>query len=176
MGKKTTFKSNLENFHSSLWQYHTPIPDEIAIEFIEGDNKRIICQLNDLPPYPAALMKTKDYWFVLINKSLLEKLKIQEGETLTISIEKDHSEYGHEMPEELQVLLDQDNLGNQYFHTLTKGKQRSLVYLVTKVKNSNSRLNKSLAIIEHLKEVKGKLDYKKLNEKIKYYNNLGPNF
>jgi uncharacterized protein YdeI (YjbR/CyaY-like superfamily) len=80
------------------------------------------------------------------------------------------------MPEELQVLLDQDDMGNELFHALTKGKQRSLVYLVSKVKNSNSRLNKSLAIIEHLKDVKGKLDYRMLNEKIKYYNNLGNNW
>jgi hypothetical protein len=55
---------------------------------------------------------------------------------------------------------------------LTKGKQRGLIYIVTKVKNTNSRLNKSLAIIEHLKDVKGNLEYKMLNEKIKYYNNL----
>lgn len=70
-------------------------------------------------------------------------------------------------------MLDQDEQGNELFHALTKGKQRSLVYLVTKVKNSDSRLNKSLAIIEHLKDVKGQLDFKMLNEKIKYYNNLG---
>lgn len=170
---KKSFASTLENFHTNLWQFHTPVPEEIALTFIEGDNKRILCQLNDLPPYPAALMKSKAYWFVLINKSLRERLIIGEGEKLTVQIEKDHSEYGHEMPEELQVLLDQDDLGNELFNALTKGKQRSLVYLVTKVKNSNSRLNKSLAIIEHLKDVKGKLDFKMLNEKIKYYNNLG---
>ena len=87
-------------------------------------------------------------------------------------MEKDLSEYGHEMPEEMQVLLDQDEVGSGYFYGLTKGKQRGLVYIVTKVKNINSRLNKSLAILEHLKDVKGKLDYKMLNEKIKYYNNL----
>jgi hypothetical protein len=173
---KKSFISTLENFHTNLWHFHTPVPEEIALAFIEGDNKRIICQLNELPPYPAALMKNKEYWFILINKSMHERLKIAEGEKLTVQIEKDHSEFGHEMPEELQVLLDQDELGNRYFYALTKGKQRSLVYLISKVKNSNSRLNKSLAIIEHLKESKGKLDYKQLNEKIKYYNNLGFNW
>lgn len=176
MTEKISFYSTLDNFHSNLWQYHCPVPEEIALQFIEGDNKRIICQLNELPPYPAALMKTADYWFILINKSMQERLKISEGEKLKVQIEKDHSEFGHEMPEELQVLLDQDELGNQYFYALTKGKQRSLVYLVSKVKNSNSRLNKSLAIIEHLKESRGKLDYKQLNERIKYFNNLGKNW
>lgn len=173
---KKTFTSTLENFHNNLWQFHTPVPEEIALELVEGDNKRILCQLNDLEPYHAALMKSKEYWFVLINKTLRGKLEVDEGGKLSVSLEKDHSEYGHEMPEELQVLLDQDELGNELFHALTKGKQRSLVYIVTKVKNSNSRLNKSIAIIEHLKDVKGKLDFKMLNEKIKYYNNLGTGF
>ncbi len=49
---------------------------------------------------------------------------------------------------------------------------RQEVWYTLKVKNSQSRLNKSLAILRHLKEAQGQLDFKKLNEWIKYYNNL----
>jgi hypothetical protein len=167
-----SFLSTLEDFHTNLWRFHLPVPEEIAAQFIEGDNKRVRVHLEGIPVFPAALMKTKEYWFILLNKPNREKLKIAEGDKLTMTLEKDHSEYGHDMPEEMQVLLDQDEVGSRYFYDLTKGKQRGLVYIVTKVKNTNSRLNKALAIIEHLKDVKGKLDYKMLNEKIKYYNNL----
>lgn len=166
------FQSTLENFNTKLWQYHVPVPDEIAERLIEGDNKRVTCSINQIIRFPAALLKTKEYWFVLINKSNREKVGIEEGQKLEVVLEKDHSEYGHEMPEELQVLLDQDEKGSQHFFALTKGKQRALIYLVGKVKNSNSRLNKSLAIIEHLKEAQGKLDFRRLNDKIKYFNNL----
>lgn len=95
---KKSFVSTLENFHTNLWQFHAPVPEEIALTYIEGDNKRILCYLNELPPYHAALMKSKAYWFVLINKSLRERLEIEEGEKLTVYLEKDHSAYGHEMP------------------------------------------------------------------------------
>lgn len=166
------FQSTLENFNTKLWQYHVPVPDDIAESFIQGDNKRVICHLNPIVKFPAALMKTKEYWFVLVNKSHREKAGIEEGQKVSLALEKDHSEYGHEMPEELQVLLDQDEKGSAHFFSLTKGKQRALIYIVGKVKNSNSRLKKSLAIVEHLKEVQGKLDFRKLNDKIKYYNNL----
>lgn len=166
------FESTLENFNTKLWQYHIPVPDDIAVGLIEGENRRVICHLSLKVRFPAALMKTKDYWFVLVNKSHRENAEIEEGQKVSLSLEKDHSEYGHEMPEELQVLLDQDEKGSEHFFALTKGKQRALIYIVGKVKNSNSRLNKSLAIIEHLKEVNGKLDFRKLNDKIKYYNNL----
>ena len=132
----------------------------------------MICSINQKIKFPAALLKSRDYWFVLVNKSNRDNANIEEGQKIEVALEKDHSEYGHEMPEELQVLLDQDEKGSTHFFALTKGKQRALIYLVGKVKNSNSRLNKSLAIVEHLKEVQGKLDFRKLNDKIKYYNNL----
>jgi len=68
--------------------------------------------------------------------------------------------------------LDQDEEGNAFFRSLTPGKQRSLIYIVTTVKNPESRMKKSLAIIHHLKLAKGKLDFRQLNTWIKYYNNL----
>ncbi|GGF29033.1 YdeI/OmpD-associated family protein [Echinicola rosea] len=167
-----SISTTLEKFDSNLWQYHLPVPDDVATVFIEGGDRRVICEIATFR-FHAALMKSKDYWFILLNSSLREKLGIQEREKVNINIEKDRSEFGHDMPEELQVLLDQDEEGNKYFRSLTMGKQRSLVYIVTKVKSSNSRLNKALAIVQHLKEVKGALDFKMLHEKIKYYNNLG---
>lgn len=170
------FQSTLENFHTRLWQFHLPVPDDLAELFIEGENKRVICQLNGAEPYPAALMKSKAYWFVLVNQQLRHRLGISEGDKVSVTLEKDRSEYGHEMPEELRVLMDQDEEGCEFFDALTKGKQRALIYLVNKVKNPTSQLNKPLAIISNLKEAKGLLDFKLLNEKIKYYNNLDKNW
>lgn len=116
-------------------------------------------------------MGSKTGWFILLNKKLVQELKhIPE---ISVVLEKDHSEFGMEMPEELEVLLDQDEVGKSLFMSLTPGKQRNLIYIVSKVKNTNSRLNKALAIVHHLKKVNGALDFKMLNETIKYYNNLG---
>jgi uncharacterized protein YdeI (YjbR/CyaY-like superfamily) len=53
---------------------------------------------------------------------------------IPVRIERDHSEFGHEVPEELQVLLDQDEEGNAFFRALTPGKQRSLIYLVSVIR------------------------------------------
>ncbi|WP_460542863.1 YdeI/OmpD-associated family protein [Echinicola sediminis] len=167
----SSFKAILENFDTKLWQYHFPIPDNIAEGLIEKENRRVVCHIENIR-FQAALMKSKAYWFILINQKIRDQLGLTEGDTATLHLEKDHSEFGHKMPEELQVLLDQDDEGNELFRALTMGKQRSLVYIVTQVKNTNRRLNKALAIVDHLKEVQGKLDFKMLNEKIKYYNNL----
>ncbi|MBW3468569.1 YdeI/OmpD-associated family protein [Arthrospiribacter ruber] len=167
------FETTLENFNSALWHYHVPVPDDIASQLIEGTNRRILFSIAGSEYQHAALMKTKEYWFFLLNKKQCEKLSISERDKIRVTLEKDRSEFGHEVPEEFQTMLDQDQEGAEYFNSLTKGKQRSLIYLVGKVKNPDSRINKSLAILAHLKESRGNLDFKKLNEKIKYFNNLG---
>ncbi len=166
-----SFQSTVENFHTKLWGHHLSVPEEIAIEFIEGDNRRVICWLSDSVKIQSALMPAKDYWFILLNKNVRDQLGLEEGQKIEVKIEKDHSEFGLPMPESFRVLLDQDDEGRKHFESLTMGKQRNLVYIVGKVKNVDSQLNKGLAIMDHLKEVKGQLDFKKLNEKIKAYNN-----
>ncbi len=163
------FKSHLKKFDSNLWQYHFMVPEDILEQLILDNNKRVICNLNKIS-WPCSLLKAQDYWFILVNNEIRKKLRLNEGDELLVGLEKDLSDYGFDMPEELSVLLEQDDEVNQYFMHLTVGKRRSLIYLVHKVKNTDSRLRKALAIAHHLKEVKGKLDYKLLYETIKVYN------
>lgn len=168
--KKLT--STIRKFDSNLWYFHFPVPDAIAKELIIGDNKRVICTLNDLISWPAAIMKSEQYWFILVNKPTMAKLSLQEGASVEVTLEKDNSTYGFEMPEEFQALLDQDEEVNEYFHQLTKGKQRSLIYIIAKVKSPDSRLRKALAIGHHLKDVQGNLNFRLLNETIKAFNKM----
>ncbi|WP_373398790.1 YdeI/OmpD-associated family protein [Algoriphagus halophilus] len=166
------FQGKLENFEFNHWSYHVPVPDDLATQLLDKSERRVLVKINQLGPYHMALMKAKAYWYILINQEIRSKLKLASGDSLSISIESDFSEFGHVLPEEFQVLMDQDEEGTKYFKSLTPGKQRSLVYLVTKVKNPESRMKKSLAIMHHLRLSKGKIDFKQLNELIKYYNNL----
>ena len=167
------YATTIEHFNDSpLWGFHIPIAHEVAEQFIEGKDRRVICTINGQETIQAALMPYPLGYFIMTNKKLVGKLGLQVGAKVELIIEKDTSEYGLDMPDELRELLNQDDEGSAFFHALTKGKQRSLIYIVAKVKNTNSRLNKSLAIVHHLKEFQGKLDFKALNETIKYYNNL----
>lgn len=169
---QATFLGSLGRFDFNHWSFHIPVPDAIAAQMMDEKHRRVLVWIKDGGPYHMALMKAKTSWYVLINKELRMKLELEEGKSFPVKIQRDFSEFGHDIPEELQVMLDQDEAGNEFFRKLTPGKQRGLVYIVTTVKNSDSRMRKSLAIIHHLKLAKGKLDYKQLNEWIKYYNNF----
>jgi hypothetical protein len=167
-----TFSAPLGKFDFNHWHYHIPVPDEISLQMMDEQHRRVLIWIKDSGPYHMALMKAKACWYILVNQELRAKLDLEVDREITVRIERDHSEFGHEVPEEFQVLLDQDEEGNEYFRQLTPGKQRSLIYLVTTVKNPDSRMRKSLAILHHLKVAKGKLDFKQLNVWIKHYNNL----
>lgn len=166
------FSAKLDKFDFNHWHFHIPVPLSVAEQMMDEQHRRVLIWIKGTGPYHLALMKSKEYWYLLVNQELRKKLELDESNPFSVQIERDYSEFGHEVPEELQVLLDQDEEGNDFFRSLTPGKQRSLIYLVTTVKNPESRMKKSLAIIHHLKLAKGKLDFKQLNTWIKYYNNL----
>ena len=164
--------STLQKFESELWGHHFPVSDKVAQQFIRGNNRRIKCTINDEVEIQCALMPNHGKWYVLANKQVRGKLGIKLGDEVTLEITQDDSEYGHAVPESFQMILDQDPEGEKVFHSLPKGKQRSLVYLVTKVKNVDSQIAKGLAIMHHMKECDGEVDFKRLNELIKHYNKL----
>lgn len=158
-------------FESDLWSYYVAIPKAIGNKFIEGDDRRVICTIENGRPIHSALMSKGDVYSIYVKKDFLKKHALAEGDEVEVTLQKDRSEYGMPIPESFQVLLDQDMEGSRYFHQLSKGKQRSLIHIVGKVKNVDSQLAKGLAIMHHLKEAQGELDFKRLNVLIKEYNN-----
>lgn len=167
------FSAKLDQFYNDLWGFHFVVPKEIALSFIQEDDRRVIATFNDEIKNHCALMPKKGEYFILINKQTREKLKITVGDSVLISLEKDTSEYGMPMPEEMLMVLSQDEDSFRIFEGLTPGKKRTLIFLVSSVKNIDSRIRKSLAIAEHLKLCNGKIDFKQLNELIKMYNQSG---
>ena len=168
---KINFQSTLEHFHNKLWSYYVPVPKEIGDQFVEGENRRVLCSINGNNPMHSALMHKDGGYSIYVNTAQKKKLGIDEGDKVEVILEKDISKFGIPMPESFEVLLAQDDEGRSYFQSLTMGKQRSLIYIVQKVKNIDSQLAKGLAIMHHLKEDKGQLDFKRLNVLIKEYNN-----
>lgn len=166
------FTAEVANFQSNLWGYHLPVPGELVQDLVADGQRRMRCVLNDRYEMPCALMPAQGDYFILLGKEVRSKLGLRLGQKVKIQLEKDVSKYGVPMPEELEVMLEQDVDGSRFFEALTPGKQRGLIYLVSKVKSTDSRIKKAMAIMHHLKESGGILDSKQLNETIKYYNSL----
>lgn len=169
--KENTFSSKVENFYSEVYHSVILVPTEIAEQFIDGKNKRVICHINENGSFQGGLMPDgKGGYYITISKEKRKMLDIGLGEQVSVRLEKDESKYGLPMPEEMEALLEMDDEGNKYFHALTPGKQRSLLFIIGKPKSSDIRLRKALVVVDYLKATKGKLDFKALNMAFKEAN------
>lgn len=161
-----SFEAPVAQYNDNLWSVHIPVPEPIVQEILDTipDRRLVVC-LNRTVKFHAALMPFGDgQYFILLNKEKRKQLKVEVGDVLSVQLAPDTSEYGMPMPESLREVMDADPEGDQYFHALTPGKQRSLIHLIGKIKSIDLQITKSLIIMEHLKNQKGKLDHKQLRE------------
>lgn len=156
--------------NSLMWETHIPIPDTIYNKMVLlAKDKRIICTLNNSITIHCAMIPKGTFHYILLNKELFKKLKLELNTEIQVEIVEDKSKYGMSISEEFEEVLFSDPQGSLFFHKLTPGKQRTLIHLVNKVKNSQSRIEKSFVIVDHLKKGKGILDYKLLDEDFKNF-------
>lgn len=166
------FTAIVEDLESNLWGHGLRVPAPVSDALItDPRNRRVICTLNDQHSMHCALMPRGDgTYFIMLHKGLRKKLGLGAGTAVEVALQKDDSRYGCELPPEMEEVLFSDPEGEKLFHALTAGKQRSLLYMVSKVKSPDIRIRKALVIIEHLKRNGGRLDFRQLNEDMKSSN------
>lgn len=150
------------------WHIHIPIPAEIFQKMLMASpNKRIICTLNDSYTFHCAMMPKGFFHYILLNAEICKKLHLKANDTILVEILADKTKYGINISEEMLAVLESDDIGKMLFEKLSPGLQRSTIYLLNKVKNPQSRIEKSLVVLGHLKRNKGVLNFKILNEDFK---------
>ena len=162
------FKAKLDKFSPESGWHFIPVSKEMAdsLEFT-SKGRRVICTLNGTERLQCALMPYQGAFFMMINKGVRTRLRIEPGDTVAVELVRDDSTYGMEMPEEFREVLNQDPDGDRMFHELTPGRQRSLIYLVSKVKDLDRRIHTALLIIDHLRKNEGKINGERLYEELK---------
>jgi hypothetical protein len=104
----------------------------------------------------AAIKKDKNSgdYKMMFSKAKQKELALSLGDEFEIQLFEDTSKYGVEMPEELEAVLMSDYDAYEIFESLSKGKQRSIIYGVTRFKGSQNKIDKSLIMCENLKRIK----------------------
>ncbi len=162
------FKASYLDQHTVIYYRHLLVPEEICEQIKEAGLTRLKVTINSsVTTYSALISNGKGGHYIIMNKENEKKLKLNIGDEVQVMIEEDTSKYGMPMPEEYQELLNIDDEGLKYFESLTPGKRRNLIHLISKPKSSQIRLTKALIINDYLKLVKGKLDFKELNTALK---------
>ena len=108
----------------------------------------------------------------MINKEHRKAIEKLQKTELEIELINDTSKYGIALPAEMETLLEQDDIGRQFFEKLTPGKQRSILHIIGKPKSEAIRIKKAITALDYLVSVQGKLDFKELNDAFKKANEL----
>ena len=165
------FKAEISKFKEGLWSVHVMVPEKVYKALSSDGKKRVLCTLNDNDHFHAGFMSDgKGGNFIMLSKPKLKAFKLELGQKVNVTLEKDNSKYGMAMPEEFEEVLSSDSDGQQYFEKLTDGKKRALIHIVSTVKNADLKISKALTILDHLNANEGKLDFKALNEAFKVAN------
>ena len=168
------FKGILKAFEENGLGYglHIVIPNDIFEKMLQlAPDKRIKCTLNNEMTVSRAMSPKGDINYILLNKDVLKKCKLEIGDEVSVELQPDVSKYGIDITEEMEEVLFSDPEGSDLFHKLTPGVQRSLIYIINKIKSSQLRIERSFVILEHLKKMKGKVDGKILQQDFKEFRN-----
>lgn len=104
---------------------------------------------------------------ISINKKIRDTLRLDFGTMITVALQSDTSAYGLPVPDELKELFRQDPKGRKMFHSLTPGKQRTLLYIIGAAKTSDKRLARAVTILRHITKNEGAIHYKELQYEMK---------
>lgn len=112
-------------------------------QFEEKRATRLKCIIDEKVALSCGLNHLGDgNFYIIIAKRYVQKLKKELGDKVTFEIFEDPNPLGVEMPEALEVLLEQDPDAKEAFEKLTDGKKRSLIFAIKRVKDIDKQIGR----------------------------------
>ena len=134
--------------------YSLLLPEDMILPFLEKNIKRVKARAtfeDKVLDFHAAIQKRNGLHYMMFGKRYQKELGIFPNDYFQLQLFEDDSKYGVEMPEELDAVLLSDYDAFQIFEALTPGKQRGIIYMIIRYKNSQTRIDKSILLCENLK-------------------------
>lgn len=142
--KSYQFTASLEAIHEALKSTVVFLPEAI-IKKLPAGRIRTKGTMNGTPFDLAVQYKKDGGRYFVVGGILRRAAGLKEGDRVTVVF---HLTDPNKLviPEELEAVLEQDDEARKVWDTFTLGYQRSLVYYITSVKNSDSRIKRALEI------------------------------
>ncbi len=161
--KPISFKTHIDKL-SYLKTFYLEVPAAI-VKKIGGIGKvRLLCEVNKQITFQCGLMSLPEgKAYISINSKRMKELGVENGDTVSVILTEDKSEFGVDVPEELTELFKQDPEGKRRFDLLKPGMQRYILNYVNTVKSPQLRVNKAFMLISNLKNLTpGKETFKEI--------------
>ncbi|GAB4131504.1 MAG: hypothetical protein Fur0041_02000 [Bacteroidia bacterium] len=129
------------------------IPEKIIRKIGKGFNARLNCAVNDAEFRSGLMALGEGKGYICVNAKWMKQAGVKEGDKVVVHLREDTSAFGVDIPEELEILLAQDDEGKRRFLLLTPGKQRYIINYIAAVKNPQSRIDRAIRLIENVKRL-----------------------
>lgn len=139
--------------------YFLKIPVEVVEQFEKKRATRLLCNVEDSFSYSCGLNHYGDgNYFLILAGRYIKKLKKELGDSISFEICEHPDPLGVEVPEVLEVLLEQDPDAKAIYDTLTDGRKRTLIISISRVKNIDLQIQKitDFLLQERIKQLKKK--------------------
>lgn len=131
------------------------LPDSLVTPFLEPGKNRaeIVVEFEGKTlHFHAALRKYHGRYQIMFSKNKQKELGVFPNDYIHLSLRKDSTRYGVEIPEELSEVFYQDPEAHEIFKTLSDGACRSVIYGVLRYKTPQRRIELALEICNRLRE------------------------
>lgn len=156
MNNTWDFKSEIEH-NQGLNLHYVVVPRETLLAINKGEekgmfNQRVKVSIPKVPVWQGGIVAIGDgNGYITVSLARLKKAKLERGMETIVSLELDHSEYGFDMPDELQAIFDVDPEIHQKFEGLKMGMKRYIIYYIVQVKSSIKREERALMLLNNLR-------------------------
>lgn len=155
MKDAVTFQTTIGTLDYLMGMRYLHIPGAIVQELGGKLALRLLCTVNDSLTFQGGFVSLGNGdAYISINQKRMKELGVEIGDTVELKLEKDKSEYGVPVPEELIELFAQDEEGFDRFKGLPPGKQRYILNHVAGVKDTQKRIDRAVLLITNLKKCK----------------------
>lgn len=87
-------------------------------------------------------------FFIILSSSNLNIVQKKLGDKIHFELNEDPNPLGVDMPEILDVLIEQDKELKAIFDNLTLGKKRNIIHQIIKIKDIDKQIQKSIKLIK----------------------------
>lgn len=128
------------------------LPEKEALKWLSKGHKRVLVSINHSEAYHSAIQSFKPNGYrIQISQAKLKELNLKIGHEISVKLLEDTNPVQFHIPEEWTAVLEQDTDAERIFQSLRPGNQRSILFLINKLKSAEKRIEKSLHIAELLK-------------------------
>ncbi len=86
-------------------------------------------------------------FFIIVSTKNLKAIDRKVGETIQFELKEDPNQLGIDMPETIEILLEQDTELKAKFNKFTDGKKRSILVQTSKIKDIDKQIARTIELI-----------------------------